>query len=143
MSGELLRRLERHGPWVPDMERPFALNLDAAEAPNGGIRAMFVDSAGVAWVVLSVPEDDWEDGVGPLETPQGRRRGVVDADEVWDTVVEAIKLDSGSAVGRVRMDEVLSDFVRTAGGRPMPILYRETSLGLPTLTVLALHLVKT
>jgi len=140
-SGELLDRVDRVAPWLPAMEPPFRLDVEGGDPPKGGLVGIHIDQDELAWVMLRVPDQSWRRGIGEGSDPYGRPSVVLtDANLVWDTVVEVVDLQAGIALARMRFDRVVTGFAWGVDGTAMAVLYEESSLGFPSVTVVGLRL---
>lgn len=142
-TGAVLDRVQRDAGWLPFMEPPNRLDIEGDTPPNGGVAGLFVDRDNLAWVMLRIPDQSWQEGIGAGKDPYGRPTTVLtDANLVWNTVIEVVDLDAGVALARVQFDRVIPGYAWGVDGRAMPVLYDETDLGFPSVTVVGLSVVR-
>lgn len=107
--GQLRGRLSREVDWfAPWSDR--CCTVDPDRPPEPRIRDLHVDSAGLVWVLVTVADRRWSEGVEPSEFgPTGYAIG--DRHRFFDSIVEVIDPVAGTLVGTTRLDEALHAFV--------------------------------
>jgi hypothetical protein len=109
VRGNHMRSLERKTTWfVAHSHYGFD---DRDNAPRPGLMAIYRDRDGILWTLSHVADDEWREGVGTRKDPYGRtRRGIVNRDAYYDTMIEAIDPSQRVVVGLLRMDEAARGF---------------------------------
>ena len=98
----MLARFHREVDWFPSLQRLQALSPDRPPVPE--IRGLSVDSNGYLWIVATVPDAQWYDGLESIRTPRGDVAYLVrDADQVYDTIIEVIDVAVGQVVASARL----------------------------------------
>lgn len=131
-DGELLERWRRDVPWF----RPhsdYGLN-DGSRPPGPGVYALREDASGLLWVLIRVPDPEWQDAFVEKPDPYGRvSRRVENMHDYMDTVIEVIDPEGGVVVARAQHDLAFSGFagdifayaeVHTPEGHPLVAVYR-------------------
>jgi hypothetical protein len=74
------------------------------------INGLVVDqSKGLIWVNITVPDDEWAEGLVESPYPEGTGYEIGEADKYYDTIVEVIDPDRGEVIASQRYDEWLMD----------------------------------
>ena len=108
-QGARLRVLKRNAQWFP-AHKQYGF-VDTKTPPGPGIMALYVDSSGLVWTLIQVPDSRWKEGIGPVKDPYGRVvQRVANSTAYFDTMVEVIDPKSGRVVGSARMDKAAIRF---------------------------------
>ena len=111
-DGTRVAHLMREVPWFGPHDN-YGFRTDGSEPPGPGIIAIHMDSGGLLWVAMHIPDDNWEDAYEPWDDPYGRPRHMVhDRNLVYDTVLEVINTDSGTVIASKRLDESIIGFTQ-------------------------------
>ena len=137
-NGELRRVIIRQPAWFEEWTRH---PLSGAERPRTRIRTIFEDEAGLLWVILRVPDRRWRPD--PAARPGVESGGVPTYAAVpryEDSIVEVIDPRTGALLISKRFDEAFADDM--SGGHGYLETQRETSLGVPRVTIWKPRLVR-
>lgn len=106
VTRRLLREWTREAPWFERSVRMFRPRV---------LSAVF-DDRGLLWTLVAVLADDWEKGVRPRVIGGVERSfEILDRELVLDSVVEAIDLEKGEVVARLRTPRLYAALL--PGGR--------------------------
>lgn len=86
LNGELQKRLVRDVHWFPPRD-------GEATPPQPTLRALTYDSAGLLWVLINVPDPNWDGTV-----PADRGPSIERDHRMFDTVIEVIDVRTGTLV---------------------------------------------
>jgi len=111
-SGNLLARVRREVAWFQPHDDFGSVAPD--NPPSPGVRALHVDDNGYVWVLISVPDPDWEAALTPVVNRFGQDDYDYDRSSVYDTVLEVIDPKRSVVVGETRIDAAVRRF--TPGG---------------------------
>jgi hypothetical protein len=79
--------------------------------PRPLLKDIQVDPEGLIWVLVSVPGERWEEGIGHgRDLYGGTTARVLHPDLYWDTVVEVINPESAEVVARARLPQHIERF---------------------------------
>jgi hypothetical protein len=107
-DGDELVRLEREAPWfLPGSAEPQRVTLE--NPPPSEVRSLQVGGDGRIWVVSTVADPEWRDGMTPADSPEDRDR-VADFTRVFDSVIEILDPTTGQLVVSQRVDPLLVGF---------------------------------
>jgi hypothetical protein len=109
IGGELIRTFERNKNWFrTHYEEPMP---DPARPPVPVMRALHQDAAGLLWVAVAIPDENWAEGIYKSEYDEGTGYQVSSWDDFFDTVIEVINPESGEVVASTRIDPYVWWFV--------------------------------
>jgi hypothetical protein len=117
-----------------------AFTHDPGPAPAGGPsppRLLNVwDQAGVLWMLMAVPDEDWRRSV----TPSDHRRGydIDDYRGYRDTMLHAVDIHTGEVLGELRLDDPVFNFV---DGAHLAMIEEDEGL-IPRVVILRFELVR-
>lgn len=108
-TDKLVTHLERSVDWFTPQLKPTPHGPDRSKPPikPTTIAAIHVDSGGLLWVVIAVP--DSIPGRGVEKRPNGGW-AVTDPEKFQDSILEVIDLRKGTLVGSVRVDYKIQGF---------------------------------
>lgn len=107
-AGNLLTRLRREVAWFQPHDDFGSVAPD--NPPSPGVRALHVDENGYVWVLISVPDADWEAALTPVVSRFGGEAYDYDPSSVYDTVIEVIDPKRSVVVGETTIDAVVRGF---------------------------------
>ncbi len=107
---------ERTGSWVrraPWFEATGYFGWSDDDLPPGpGIHDVHEDESGLVWVLLWLPDEEWEEGMGEGTDPYGRPiRTVVNYSKYMDSAIEVFDPRTGQIIASMRWDTTLDSFV--------------------------------
>ncbi|MEX2284280.1 MAG: 6-bladed beta-propeller [Gemmatimonadota bacterium] len=136
-SGQKIRELERNVSWFKP-HKQFGFNRDNPNAPpNPGIMDLRMDSTGKLWVIVHVADEKWTSGLGNVRGLYNRQvRGITEANNYWDSIIEVIDPVAGTLVASQRFDQVLRWISESAYASA----YRQDATGVPFIDVFRVSL---
>lgn len=97
-------------PWFPPGDN-YGRNPDPTIPPGAGIFTIRVDSSGLLWVLIHVPQDNFRDALTVVAGPRGQPMPrVLDYNDFMDSVVEVIDPETLTVVRRFEHDKVFWGF---------------------------------
>ncbi len=109
-AGKKLREMVRKAPpferWPTDDQESAPANM-----PRPSVVALRQDGDGLLWVLLRVPDPQWDEKVAHVGTPEGRARVPIDPSKVYRTILEVIDPQSRSLIVSQHLEVDLRGFV--------------------------------
>lgn len=99
LDGELRRRYVRDVPW-------FAPRTEFAEPPQPTLRALAYDEDGMLWVLINVPDPQWDGELDPDAQPSVER-----SHRMFDTMIEIIDVSTGRLLVSYRHPKAFFRFI--------------------------------
>ena len=123
---ELVNTLRRITDWFPEIQAPSS---SLSERPNPFILAVRDDGLGHLWVLVAVPEPDWEEAIP--SGAAGATEGRVDTDALLGTRLEVLDTESGDLIAHLYTNDLLNIFLENGA----IVGYAENGRGVPIVTV--------
>lgn len=139
-SAERLRGFRRTVPWFTPPDS-IVMTPMGDLPPSPRIRSIVQDDEGLLRVAISVPQEDWQSGVGERqEDPRFPGAGVpyvpIEFDQVYDTVLEIIDPETETVLVSHRMDELVMMWVDSEH----VATYREDEWDVPIIEIVRIDL---
>jgi hypothetical protein len=132
LEGELRAAWQSRPRWFPDKNTGRSISVDIAPSPS--LSGIAEDSAGRLWIVATVADARWRDGVVPGPIQHGRQTVRVRSQQEWlDTIIEVVDPDRGAVVATKQFDVALfamvdrthaASFDESADGEPVIRIWR-------------------
>lgn len=119
-SGDTLAVFTRTAGLFPPTDR-FRNPVDLRSGPpTAHVKDMIVDSGGLLWVSIRVPDENWEEAV---RTQSETRFGAPDGNKMWDNVIEVIDPAVGQLLARTTVPWALQDVEMTEASGQVLLRY--------------------
>jgi hypothetical protein len=127
-DGRLIKRLQLNMRWLPVGTGERLLPHPAGSPPTPSVRAIWLDSMNVLWISTWVADSRWKQAFGSPSRTQaptldGSFYPITDRNRLYDTILAAIEVSTGSVLAMLRVDAALlavMDGSFAASPRPLP-----------------------
>lgn len=128
------REYRRTAEWFPDPASGPGPALPE-DGPRPMLRGVSHDGPNHLWVVISVADARWREGVAGAGGPEFT---ITDPDRFYDTVIERIDLTTNRVIARLRIDRAIVAFVGTSEVQA----YREDADGVARIGIMRLRFLR-
>jgi hypothetical protein len=135
IGGTQLSRLIREADWFLPHNRGLIRDREVAPLPS--LWDIQYDPEGLLWVLVSVPDDSWFEGLERGREPHPEVLSITDYRRFLDTIIEVIDPAKGELLASERSDLFFQRFI---GSRGYIDSYREEADGTPFVDVWRLQL---